>query len=52
MKVYQSEWTTLEMVDGHVVDSVYEFSPFMLREIIIVKPDGTRSSFKMNAAYR
>lgn len=52
MKIGRHEWVVIEVVNGLVIDYVYEGSPFRIREMTLISPSDTRQRISMKTAYR
>jgi hypothetical protein len=51
MKIYDGEWTAIEVVNGFVLDYTFESSPFIIRDMTLISPTGSRSRISMKVAY-
>lgn len=52
MKIGRNEWVVIEVVEGFVLDYVFEGSPFRIREMILISPNNERRRISIKAAYR
>lgn len=52
MKIGQHEWVVIEVINEHVIDYVFEGSPFKICEMTLISPSDKRQRISMKAAYR